>query len=76
MAMSEGISLQVYSNGKGALVTYMAMIYDINTHEVYVNYDVQTRMVTPKQMTEFQNLLIHVSETVLANPDKPLEQIF
>ena len=76
MAMPEGISLQVYSNGKGALVTYMAMIYDINTHEIYVNYDVQTRMVTPEQMVDFQNLLIRVSETVLANPDKPLEQLF
>ena len=76
MAMPEGISLQVYSNGKGALVTYMAMIYDINTHEVHVNYDVQTQMVTPEQMVGFQNLLIHVTETVLDNPDKPLEQLF
>ena len=76
MAMPEGLNLQVYSNGKGALVTYMAMIYDVNSHEIYVNYDIQTRMVTPVQLVEFQNLLIHVAETVVANPDKPLEQLF
>ena len=76
MAMPEGLTLQVYSNGKGALVTYMAMIYDVNSHEIYVNYDIQTQMVTPVQLVEFQNLLIHVAETVVANPDKPLEQLF
>ena len=76
MQMPKGMSLQVYSNGKGALVTYMAMIYDVDTHEVYVNYDVQTKMVTPVQMVEFQNLYVHVMEAVLNSPDKPLEQVF
>ena len=76
MKMPEGMRLQVYSNGKGALVTYMAMIYDVDSHEIYVNYDIQTKMVTPAQLVEFQNLYIHVVETVLANPDKPLEQLF
>ena len=76
MSMPEGLSLQIYSNGKGALVTYMALIYNVDTHEIYVNYDIQTRMVTPVQLVEFQNLYVHVAETVLDNPDKPLEQLF
>ena len=76
MAMPEGLELQVYSNGKGALVTYMALIYDVNTHEVIVNYDVQTQMVTPEQMIEFQNSYIHVIEAVLNKPDQPLETVF
>ena len=76
MAMPEGLSLQVYSNGKGALVTYMALIYDVNTREVVVTYDIQTRMVTPGQLVEFQNLYVKVIETVLDHPDKPLDNIF
>lgn len=76
MAMPEGVKLQVYSNGKGALVTYMALIYDVNTNEVVVTYDVQTRMVTPEQLIEFQNLYTHVVEAVLDRPDEPLEKLF
>ena len=75
MATPEGVSLQVYSNGKGALVTYMALMHDVNSNEIYVNYDVQTRMVTPEQLIEFQNLYIHVIETVLANPTAKLSDI-
>ncbi len=76
MAMPEGVKLQVYSNGKGALVAYMALIYDVNTNEVVVTYDVQTRMVTPEQLIEFQNLYTHVVEAVLDRPDEPLEKLF
>ena len=76
MAMPEGLQMQVYSNGKGALVTYMALIYDVNTHEIIVNYDIQTLMVTPEQLIEFQNSYIHVIENVLDHPDQPLAEIF
>jgi len=75
MSMPKGLHLQVYSNGKGALVDYLAMIYDVDTHEIYVNHDIQTKMVTPGQLVDFHNLFIHVVETVLAHPDTPLEQI-
>jgi hypothetical protein len=72
----KGVRLQVWSNGKGALVTYLAMMHDVDTNEVTVNYDIQTKMVTPEQLIEFQNLLIHVIETVLDKPTIPLGEIF
>ena len=75
MSTPKGTHLQVYSNGKGALVSYMALIMDVDTNEIYVNYDIQTRMVKPVQLVDFQNLYIHVIETVLDNPDKPLKEI-
>ena len=72
----KGIRLQVWSNGKGALVTYLAMMHDIDSNEIMVNYDIQTQMVTPGQLIEFQNLYIHVVETVLDKPATPLGEIF
>ena len=76
MAAPKDITLQVHSNGKGALFTYMAMIHDLNTNEVYVNYDVQKLMVSPQQLIDFQNQYIRVIEAVLARPDEPLEVVF
>ena len=75
METPQGVRLQVYSNGKGALVTYIALMHDVKTDEIQVNYDVQTRMVTPAQLVEFQNNYIHVIEAVLANPTAKLSDI-
>ena len=72
----KGVHLQVWSNGKGALVTYLAMMHDVDTNEITMNYDIQTKMVTPVQLIEFQNLYIHVIETVLDKPASPLGEIF
>ena len=72
----KGVRLQVWSNGKGALVTYLAMMHDVDTNEISVNYDIQTQMVTPEQLIEFQNLLTHVIEAVLDKPAAPLAEIF
>ena len=72
----KGVRLQVWSNGTGALVTYLAMMHDVDTNEVTVNYDIQTKMVTPEQLIEFQNLLTHVIEAVLDKPAAPLAELF
>ena len=72
----KGVRLQVWSNGKGALVTYLAMMHHVDTNEVTVNYDIQTKMVTPEQLIEFQNLLTHVIEAVLDKPAAPLAELF
>lgn len=76
MSAPEGISLQVHSNGKGALVAYAALSYDVNTKEITTFYDIQTKMITPQQMVDFQNLFVHVVEQVLANPDTKMNLIF
>jgi len=53
----------------------MALMLDVKTDEIQVNYDVQTKMVTPEQLVEFQNCYIHVIETVLASPTTKLSEI-
>lgn len=72
----KGVKLNVYSNGRGSLVVYVALMYDIDTKEINMVYDIQKRMITPNVLIEFQNLYIHVIETVLASPNKKLSEIF
>ena len=75
MAMPDGITTQVHSNGKGALPAYIAMMQDLKTGEIQVVYDVQTKMITPAQLVDFQNLWIHVAETVMAKENEKLNDI-
>ena len=76
MADPEGVKVQVLSNGKGALIDYVAFMYDINTKEINVMHDIQYRQVTPQQLVDFHNLLTRVIETVLANPETELGRLF
>ena len=75
-ASHEGVRLELQSNGKGALITYVALMHDLTNNEIFVNYDVQKLRVTPKQLTDFQNRYLRVMETVLADSETPLEQLF
>lgn len=76
MSTPKGITLQVHSNGKGALVDYVAFMLDVNTNEINIVHDIQTQMVTPQQLVDFHNLLFHVIEAVLAEPEKALGELF
>ena len=68
--------LQIYSNGKGALPAYIALMLDVNTNEIHVHYDIQTQMCTPEQLIEFQNTYVNVIESVLKNPESKLDEVF
>ena len=70
------LHLNIYSNGKGALPAYIALMHNVKTNEIYANYDVQTQMCSPEQLIEFQNIYMNVVETVLNNPEKALKDLF
>ena len=72
----DGVTFQLHSNGKGALVTYIAIMHDVKRNEVFINYDVQKLLVTPAQLVDFQNVYNRVMEKVLAHPDAPLNELF
>lgn len=76
MSDPEGMKVQMYSNGKGALVSYIALLLNVKTNEINMIYDIQTKMITPQQLVEFQNMFVHVVETVVENPDKEMKLIF
>ena len=71
----DGVQLSLHSNGKGALITYVALMHDITHNEIFINYDVQKLLVTPKQLTDFHNRYVRVLETVLADSETPLGQL-
>jgi len=74
--MPKGVSMQIHSNGKGALPAYIALMHDLRSNEIHAIYDVQTKMCSAEQMIEFQNMYTYVVETVLEAPDVALEKIF
>ena len=50
--------------------------FEIKTNEIYAMYDIQTKMCDADQMIDFQNTYIKVIETVLAQPEAPLNELF
>ena len=71
----EGVHLQVHSNGKGALPAYIAMMLDVDTNEISVCYDIQSELTTAQLLMDFQNLYVHIIESVLDRPDEALGNI-
>lgn len=76
MTMPDGINVQMHSNGKGALVTYIALVLDAKTNEINMSYDIQTKMVTPQQLVDFQNLFIHIVETSVAKAETEMKLLY
>ena len=74
--MPDGVSMQIHSNGKGALPAYIALMHDLRSNEIHAIYDVQIKMCNADQMVEFQNTYIYVVESVLSAPDAALDDIF
>lgn len=71
----KGVSLQVLSNGKGALAAYVALMLDVNTNVISVVYDIQDKMTTAGQLMEFHNAYLQAIETVLNRPTEKLRDI-
>ena len=71
----KGVTMQVHSNGKGALTAYVALMFNPDTLEIQAVYDVQSIMTSAVELAEFQNILISTIEKVLDNPDKKLNEI-
>lgn len=71
-----GVELQLYSNRKGALTAYIALMHDTVTNEVEVIYDVQEVMISAEQLIDFQSQLVHNIEIVLDNPHSKLSELF
>jgi len=76
VSMAKGVSMRVYSNGKGALPVYVALMHNVDSDEISVIYDIQVLTVTPRQLVDFQCLFVSVIEKVLSAPDAPLNELF
>jgi len=76
LQMPKGVRMQVLSNGKCALPTYVALMFNASTDEINVVYDVQKMLVKPVQVADFHNLYTSVVEKVINDSQTPLENIF
>ncbi len=71
-----GLTYQIYSNQKGALPCYMVLMFDIDTNEIRVGYDVQDRIITAEDTRVFHEKYLEVLKAVIANPDISLNDLF
>ena len=70
------VELTILSNGKGSLVSYVALMYNMQSHKIDVAYDVQTEMISAVQLMDFHNRYLNTIEAVMSRPDVSLETIF
>lgn len=68
MIQPKGISFDIYSNGKGALPAYCAVLFDPTTNRMNVAYDVQVKLTTKELLEQFHNNMVNVIRQVAKNP--------
>lgn len=75
IAVPDGISFQMYSNGKCALPAYIAVICDAKTNQMKILYDCQTQLMDGKDVERFHNLLMHTIDKALSNPSVQIKNL-
>ena len=74
-ALNGDLEFQVYSNEKGALPAYVAHLYNAKTGEMTMVYDVQSKIITEKDVDNFHKNYEKVIAIVLDNPDIMIKDI-
>ena len=71
----ENIRFDLYSNGKCALPCYVALLYDGVSNTGRMCYDVQTKIISGKDVETYHNNLLKVINIVMDNPSIKLKDI-
>jgi len=74
-AKPDNINFQIYSNGKCALPAYIGQLYDVNSGDIQMVYDVQTMIISEADVKKFHNLYIKILNLVTSCPQMVLEKI-
>lgn len=64
----EDIEFNMYTNGKGALPNYVVQFLNTKTNEIDMAYDVQTKIISEKDVRAFHNQYLHVLNQVVEDP--------
>ncbi len=75
MKRPQGVNFQIYSNGKCALPAYVAAMYDIDTNEIDMVYDCQTKLMNEKHVEKYHNNLMLILKQIIENPEQKIENI-
>lgn len=59
----------IYSNGKGALPCYIVGMFDVESNEIRMGYDVQTKITSEENVDSFHADYISILKQIVANPN-------
>ncbi len=71
----QGVSIQMYSNGKFALPLYFGVMYDINTHEMVVAYECQKKLYNEALIDNYHNNLMYIIKQMLTSPQTYVKDV-
>ena len=60
----------IYSNGKCALPCYLVSLFDVETNEIRMGYDVQSKITKEEDVDRFHANYISILKQVVADPKK------
>ena len=69
------MDFQIYSNGKGALLAYIAMMWDVDTNQITVAYDCQTKTHSAEAIKKYHQALLSVLDQILNNEEIKIQDI-
>ena len=72
---TNGIEFNIYSNGKGALPAYLAMLYNTNEGDANLAYDVQDKIISRDDVIRFHKNYISIINQIMDNPDILIKDI-
>lgn len=72
---NEDYEFEIFSNGKGALGCYIAMMYNINTNEIFTCYDFQKLVGGEKEIKAYHDKFVEVINKVMDNPKMELKEL-
>lgn len=72
---TSGVEINVYSNGKCAIPSYIALMWDTVSNGIDIIYDVQTKIISKDAIEKFHKSYVTVLEKVLDNPLDKIKNI-
>ncbi len=71
----KGVQYQIYSNGKFVLPSYVAAMYNVDTHEIQMIYDCQKKIITDENVEYFHKNLLHIIRAMISQPDLKVSEV-
>lgn len=68
------ITYNLYSNGKGALPCYIALLYDINNNITTIGYDVHKKTISKEDVDNFHKKYLELLNYIIDNPDLKINE--
>lgn len=71
----DGITFNIYTNGKGALPCYLALLYDVDNSNVRMCYDAQTKIIDENDVDTFHKVYCEVLKQLADNPNMLIKDL-